>query len=403
MRREIVGAWIERLARVGALPSDGPDERLRKGALTLSAATVVLLATIWVATYAALGLWLSAAVPFAYQLVSLVSFAVFQRTRNFAFFRFSQLFLMLWLPFILQWTLGGFVPSGAVMVWAVVAPFGALVFCGPQQALPWLAAYIALIGVSGAIDGVLPDADVPTWVIVGYFTLNVSVLSAVTYGLIHYFLTALAREHARSEQLLLNVLPPLIAQRLKAGDGIIADRYDDVTVLFADIVGFTPLAEGMEPEEVVQVLNDVFSAFDELAESHGLEKIKTIGDGYMVAGGLPTPRDDHAEAVAEMALGLRERIHEVETAARCRLAVRIGIDSGPVVAGVIGKQKFSYDLWGDTVNTASRMESHSSPGAIRVTDRAYERLRAKYLFEPQTVAVKGKGKMTTYLLTGRAG
>jgi class 3 adenylate cyclase len=174
-----------------------------------------------------------------------------------------------------------------------------------------------------------------------------------------------------------------------------------VTVLFADIVGFTPLAETMAPTAVVELLNEVVSSFDELVEEHGLEKIKTIGDAYMVAGGLPHPRDDHAEAVAETALLLREKIGQIEAAARCELEVRMGIDSGPVVAGVIGKRKFSYDLWGDTVNTASRMESHSSPGSIQVTERAYRRLRGLSAFEPQTIDVKGKGAMTTYLLVGR--
>ena len=403
--------WIDRLANAGALPGDSPDERLRKATLTLSAILVTILATVWFATYAAVGLWVPAAVPLVYQLVSLADLAIFFRWRNYPLFRFSQLFLILWLPFVLQWTLGGFVTSGVAMAWAILAPFGALMFAGPRQAVAWLLAYIALIGVSGGIDHVLPDEDVPTAVIITFFVLNTSVVSAVAFVLIHYFVgareratAALAEEHARSERLLLNILPAPIAERLKVSDGIIADGFHAVTVLFADIVGFTPLAETMSPNEVVELLNDVFSAFDELVEAHGLEKIKTIGDGYMVAGGLPTPREDHAEAVADMALGLRAKLAEVEAAARCRLEVRMGIDSGPVVAGVIGKRKFSYDLWGDTVNTASRMESHCSPGAIQVSQRAYERLRDGYVLEPQEdVAVKGKGAMTTYLLVGRRG
>ena len=212
----------------------------------------------------------------------------------------------------------------------------------------------------------------------------------------------LAAAHETSERLLLNILPKPIADRLKAADGIIADGYDSVTVLFADIVGFTPLAETMAPNEVVELLNEVFSAFDQIVEEHGLEKIKTIGDGYMVAGGLPTPREDHAEAVAETALRLREKLADVSVAARCKLEVRIGMDSGPVVAGVIGKRKFSYDLWGDTVNTASRMESHCDAGEIQVTERTYERVRHRFVVEERgTVQVKGKGEMRAYLLVGR--
>jgi adenylate cyclase len=200
----------------------------------------------------------------------------------------------------------------------------------------------------------------------------------------------------------LNVLPRAIADRLKEDGGIIAERFEEVTVLFADVAGFTPLAGKMEPEAVVELLNELFTRFDALAESQGLEKIKTIGDAYMVAGGLPTPRPDHAEAIAEMALRMREVAELVAAETGHALAVRIGIDTGPAVAGVIGRSKFSYDLWGDTVNTASRMESHALPGSIQVTERTYRRLKDRYLLEERgTIDVKGKGEMRTYLLHGR--
>jgi class 3 adenylate cyclase len=213
----------------------------------------------------------------------------------------------------------------------------------------------------------------------------------------------LLAEQERSEGLLLNVLPAPIADRLKQGEEVIADRFPEVTVLFADLVDFTASSDRSSPERVVQVLADLFTAFDRLATRHGLEKIKTVGDAYMVAGGLPVPRPDHAEAVAEMALAVREEAGRHRDPAGRPLQVRIGIDSGPVVAGVIGTAKFSYDLWGDTVNTASRMESIGVPGCIQVTDRAYRRLRDRYRFERRgPVQVKGKGELVTWFLVGRS-
>jgi len=212
----------------------------------------------------------------------------------------------------------------------------------------------------------------------------------------------LAAEQIKSERLLLNILPAAIAQRLKQNTALIADSFPEVTVLFADIVGFTKLAERISASEVVQILNKIFSAFDGLAVSHNLEKIKTIGDAYMVVGGLPVSRPDHAEAIAEMALDMQDEIASFNAENRESFSMRIGIHSGPVVAGVIGANKFVYDLWGDTVNVASRMESHGIPGCIQMSEATYLRLRDKYIFTQRgTIRVKGKGDMTTYLLASR--
>ena len=214
----------------------------------------------------------------------------------------------------------------------------------------------------------------------------------------------LIKEQQRSEALLLNVLPPTVAARLRQDEEeLIADRFADVTVMFADLVDFTPSTEDTDPDELIRELNELFSAFDRLAEHHGLEKIKTIGDAYMVAGGLPEPRPDHVEAVADMALAVRDEVTKHVDPDGRRLAIRIGIDTGPVVAGVIGEHKFSYDLWGDTVNTASRMESHGTAGRIQVTERTYDRLREDYTFERRgPIEVKGKGQMNTWFLLARS-
>ncbi|MBD2120666.1 adenylate/guanylate cyclase domain-containing protein [Trichocoleus sp. FACHB-262] len=212
----------------------------------------------------------------------------------------------------------------------------------------------------------------------------------------------LRQEQQRSEQLLLNILPPSIAERLLKQQQTIADSFAEVTVLFADIVGFTQLSTQMSPSEVVNLLNQVFSRFDELAEYHGLEKIKTIGDSYMVVAGLPQHRIDHASAIAQMALAMHQALKQLNTQTGHTLEIRTGIHTGPVVAGIIGLKKFAYDLWGDTVNTASRMESQGLPGEIQVSETTYECLKQQYVFEERgSIAIKGKGEMNTYLLRGK--
>ena len=211
----------------------------------------------------------------------------------------------------------------------------------------------------------------------------------------------LAEEHSRSENLLLNILPAPIASRLKTDPGIIADGYDNVTILFADIADFTKLSSTISPGALIQLLNDIFSKFDELADHFGLEKIKTIGDAYMVVAGIPQKRRDHAESMAQMATAMLTAMMDFNKSHEHKLNLRIGICSGPVVAGVIGKRKFSYDLWGDSVNTASRMESHGIAGEIQVAESTYELLQGKYNFDCRgTIEVKGKGMMKTYLLKG---
>ncbi|MFP4220627.1 MAG: adenylate/guanylate cyclase domain-containing protein [Phormidium sp.] len=212
---------------------------------------------------------------------------------------------------------------------------------------------------------------------------------------------ALKAEKQKSEHLLLNILPQAIVDRLKQLESAIADRFDDTTVMFADIVGFTALSSQISPIEVVDILNQIFSVFDRLADKHGLEKIKTIGDAYMVAGGLPIPRSDSPKAVANMALDMLEAMADFQPAGNSPLEIRIGVNTGPVVAGVIGIKKFIYDLWGDTVNVASRMESTGLPGRIHVSETTYLRLQNHFEFEERgLIPIKGKGTMKTYWLLG---
>jgi adenylate cyclase len=410
---------LQRLVRIGALDSDPDELRVRKAVLVLSAALMASLSVVWVATYAALGLWVSAAIPLVYQVASVASIVVFARTHRFILFRESQLLMSLVFPFILQWSLGGFETSSAVGLWGLTSPLGALLFVGARQSIPWFAAFAGLVAISAMLDPLLSGGapDVPHGIVVTFFALNLVGVGTTAYALLQYFVRAreralseLAREHAaleleqeKSERLLLNVLPVPVAARLKEREGVLADEFPAVTVLFADLVGFTPLAERLSPVELVSFLDRIFARWDVLAAEFGTEKIKTIGDAYMVAAGIPLPRDDHAEAIAEMALAMGPEVARCSSEIGESLGVRIGIDTGPVVAGVIGQAKFSYDLWGDTVNTASRMESHAVAGTIQVTERTYESLRDRFeLRRRGAIDVKGKGRMNCYLLVGGA-
>jgi adenylate cyclase len=396
--------WSQRLLELGALPSDSDELRLQKAVLVLSSTLMATLSFAWVITYASLGRWLPSAIPFAYQVATAVSIVTFARTRRYLLFRRSQLCMSLLLPFALQWSLGGFELSSAVCLWGITAPLGALLFVGARQAIPWFAVFAALVVFSAAIDQTLSDGAeaLPHGVVIAFFALNIVGVAATAFALLQYFERERERALAESEHLLLNVLPQPVAARLKKQAGVIAEDCPGVTVLFADIVGFTPLAEQLSARDLVDLLDRVFARWDEAAATHGVEKIKTIGDAYMVAGGIPLPREDHAEAIAEMALAMRPAIIQCASETGLPLEVRIGIDTGDVVAGVIGRAKFIYDLWGDTVNTASRMESHALPGTIQVTQRAYECLRHRYSFRPRgTVEVKGKGAMPCYVLVGR--
>ena len=396
-------AWIERLLVAGERPEDSYEERLRKASLVLGAGLITILACGWTGTYFALGLPGSAAIPLTYQLVTVATLVVVLRTGHFRVLYVTQLVLMLVLPFALQWSLGGFVESSAVSLWAFVAPLCAMMFLGARPAIPWFGAFVLLLVVSALVDGSLPrDADIPDDLALAFFVLNVFGVATTTFVLLQHFLRALVRERERSERLLLNILPGAVADRLKAGEGTIADHAEEVTVLFADLVGFTAIADRTDARHVVELLNEIFSAFDDVVDRRGLEKIKTLGDGYMVAAGIPVARLDHAEAAADLALEMERCLGSLRRAKSAGVALRIGLDSGPVVAGVIGHRKFSYDLWGDTVNTASRMQSHAEPGEILVTEDTYGRLVGSFELEARDLLdVKGKGEMRTYVLKGR--
>ena len=390
--------WI---AELGAEPEDDEERALRRRVLNLATALMVVLSPIWVGTYLALGHELSAAIPLAWMVAAVTLLSAHARLGIYGAFRFCALSMMLVFPFLLMWSLGGFANSSVVGLWALIAPLGATLFAGTESSMRWFGGLVLLIAVSVVLDPALAESvpEIPEAVRVAFFGLNLTAVSLTALLILHYFVRARELEQARSERLLLNVLPRPIAARLKRSDAVIADACPDATVLFADLVGFTPLTESIAPDQVVQLLDRIFTAWDALAAELRLEKIKTIGDEYMVVGGVPEPRSDHAAAVAWMALQMREELRSATQDLQRPLDVRIGIDCGPVIAGVIGRVKFSYDLWGQTVNTASRMESEGMTGRIQITERMRERLGASFTTtRRQAIEVKGLGRMTTWFL-----
>ncbi|HXV70290.1 MAG TPA: adenylate/guanylate cyclase domain-containing protein [Acidimicrobiia bacterium] len=400
MRRWPIPRWVTNVATAGLGPHDPEEEALRRQSLIMMALGIDVLSFIWVATYLSLDLYLSALIPLAYQVITTVGLVVLARTGRFDVFRNLQLSLMLALPVLLQWSLGGFQASSGIMLWSLAAPLGALVFTGKPG--PWFASYLVFVVVSGIVDPFLTPALIPPTVNVNFFVLNILAVSGVVYYLLRYFIRGVADERQKSELLLLNVLPASVARRLKAGERPLADRFSNAGILFADIVEFTTISEKVEPDALVEFLDDLFTRFDALVERRGLEKIKTVGDAYIAVGGVPELGTADIEALAEAALEMRELVKDMRFPNGQALQVRIGLDVGPVVAGVIGTRKFAYDLWGDSVNTASRMESSGVPGEIQVTERAYQALDGRYRFRPRApMEVKGKGVISTYFLVGR--
>jgi adenylate cyclase len=400
------------LAQIGADPRDDEDARADKALLVLISVLILPVSLLWAVLYLAFGSpvgW----VPLGYFVVLLASIVVFSRTRDFGRFLLVGQVAILLAPTLSMAPLGGFLDSGGVGLWGILAPLGALVFSDVRSARRWYVAWVVVFlgsGLAGElIGGVSPT--VPRWFTSTMLALNVTVGGTIVFTLLAVFarqrkdaIQALREEQARAENLLLNILPRSIAERLKVETRTIADQFTSASILFADVVDFTPLAERLPARDVVAVLDRLFSHFDALAEHHGLEKIKTIGDCYMAAAGVPTPRPDHARALSLMALDMQEAMRSVDKVGPLGLELRVGINSGPVVAGVIGRKRFLYDLWGDAVNIASRMESHGTSGRIQITRATKELLGDEFVYEPRgTIAVKGKGEIEAWYLVGRDG
>jgi adenylate cyclase len=405
----LVEGVMARVAQVGADPADDVDMRQRKGLLVLISVLILPISVLWGSLYLAFGSW-TGYVAFLYFAVLVAGIGVFARTRSVGFLLRLALLDILLAPTLSMIPLGGFLPSGGVGLWGILAPMGALVFGEVRTAIRWYVAFVVVFlgsGIAGQVVGSI--SPVPTWFASTMLALNVTIGGTMVFTLLALFakqrqdaLVALRGAQEQAENLLLNILPRSIAEKLKASPQTIADQFTAASILFADVVDFTPRAEGLPAGEVVGMLDDLFSYFDTMVEGYRLEKIKTIGDCYMVAAGVPSARPDHARALALVALDMLEAVRSADGVGYLGLELRIGINSGPVVAGVIGRKRFLYDLWGDAVNTASRMESHGTPGRIQITRATYELLKDEFECEFRgTVSVKGKGDMETWYLVGR--
>jgi len=403
---------FSRIAKIGADPNDADEVRLQKAILITSGLLNLLAAFFWGVVYILLDEWLAGLIPLSYCLISILSIVIFAHTRRYLFFRITQPLLILLLPFLLMLALGGFINSSAVILWSLFSPLLALLLSEPRSAWRWFILYALSVILSAFLQPyVRLENNLSPQVILIFFVMNIVGVSSIAFVLLYYFVGQKAKamqllrlEQEKSESLLLNVLPKEIALTLKDNQNnghTIAEQFEAVSILFADVVGFTPLSAVLAPADMVDLLNNVFSHFDTLVAKYGLEKIRTIGDNYMVASGVPQPRPDHARALALMALEMCAATNNPSIQTGRRLQFRIGLNCGAVVAGVIGRQKFHYDIWGDAVNIASRMESHGVPGKIQITRAIYDLLKDEFVCVPRgKIKVKGKGEMETWYLEG---
>ena len=395
-----------------------PEEKLSGDMLMLTTGFMMCAAALWLAIYWSMGYQYSTAIPLVFQALSVLTIGLWWKMRRLYTFAVIQLGLILFTPFAMQWSIGNFVNASGVSLWGLMAPVGAVTVLGTRQSMPWFFAWLFMTVLAGVFDyllsGTVQRFDLQTVAV--FFVLNFAAISVMIYSLLWYFASEkqklrvqvdaqhaeIRAERDRSEKLLLNVLPPAIAERLKRNEINIAQGHADVTVMFADIVGFTRMTEELSPVETVKILNDVFSIFDDIADKYRVEKIKTIGDAYMACAGLDTGAQIHyADAVANMAIEMQRKTEEYRRRSGERLQVRIGIGTGPVVAGVIGKKKFIYDMWGDTVNVAFRLAADAPPDTIQVDLMTHRRLYNRFRFDPaQELEIKGKGRMQVFQLNG---
>jgi adenylate cyclase len=399
-------AWqraLQSLLSVGGYPDESPTQRTKRR-IFVGAATIGTILTIpFAMAFADDGYTLVAANLLIVMSATPIALVILAMRPLWFPWVVNGVFVVVVLQTLFTAALvGGLLGSSLDAINVLIIPLAALMIFGRRASLAWFCVFVITVIWSAAIPNFIePTYDVPTsiWDMAQTLIGVGIVIMAITL----YFVRQRDYFQQQSDDLLHNILPDAIATRLKGDRSMIADDFPECTVLFADVVGFTPMSAGMSPPQLVGLLNSVFTKFDEFVAELGLEKIKTVGDEYMVAGGVPLPRPDHAEAVAELALRIRDHVADQGFAGH-RIALRIGINSGPVVAGIIGTHKFSYDLWGDTVNTASRMESEGVPGEIQVSAATENLLRGKgFACEPRgAIPVKGKGEMQTFLLVGRA-
>lgn len=406
MRKEIF-LPISKMVKIGADPSDSEETQLQKLLLVIGALLIITATAIWGIVYILFQEPVAAAISFFYSTITLISIFIFNFNRKHRWFLSSQLVLGLFLPTIQMLVLGGFMHSSAVNLWSMIIPLGAMLLYGTKRAIKWWLAFLLVLLLGGFLQPFTRESNnLPPALINSFFVMNIAAVSGIVFITLNQFIKLkeeafrlLKIEEEKAENLLLNILPKEIAAILKNENRTIADQFDGASILFADLVGFTPLTAQMSPVEMVNLLNEIFSHFDSLVEKYQVEKIRTIGDNYMVAAGVPRPRSDHALVLAKMALDMNDYIQNFPSINGQQIEFRIGINSGPVVGGVIGRKKFVYDLWGDAVNIASRMESQGVPRKIQITGTTYQIIKDRFICEQRgMISVKGRGEQITWFL-----
>ena len=393
-----------RIANIGASADDSEEIRLQKSLLVLCTFPFMIAGAGWGLVYIYYGENLAGIIPLSYSVVSLFSVIYFAIFRRYQIFRFSQLLFILLLPGALMLALGGFISGSAVIVWSLICPLGAMLFDKRQNAPRWFLAFFLLVFISGVLQPWISfHNNLPPSLINFLFVMNLTAVGALIFWMVYYFVGKKNFFQERSEDLLHNILPEEIADELKAKGSADARHFDAVTVMFTDFKGFTKLSEKLSPTELVAEIDTLFKAFDNIISKYNIEKIKTIGDSYMCAGGLPVANITHAADIVNAAIDIRQfmqRHHEQRMSEhKLHFEIRIGIHTGPVVAGIVGDKKFSYDIWGDTVNTASRMESSGEAGKVNISGATYELVKEYFNCTYRgKIKAKNKGEIDMYFV-----
>jgi guanylate cyclase len=398
---------FERVGSIGGEIAD-PDLSTQKTVTVAVCLSTLPISVIWAMIALSIGELANAYAIILGGLLILVDLLYLTWRKNYIRFRTTVYVIGLIWILMLHFSIGGFTGSKS-LTWALIIPIAALISSRPRESIPWFSAFVVMVVISGLVDPILFPEGIDLVRSMSQFAFSLVTVALIIYLILVYFVrqknrayALLAIEQEKSEGLLLNVLPKEIAPILKSGKENIAERHEHTSILFADIVGFTPMSTAMAPEKMVELLNEIFSQFDSLVEKYDLEKVRTIGDNYMVVSGAPRRRKDHAQALAHLALDIRAYISQRRSPGGEVINFRIGMNSGPIIAGVIGKRKFHYDVWGDTVNVASRMETFGVPGKIQLAKDTYDLIKDDFVCESRgDVDIKGKGIMGTWFLKDR--
>ena len=404
MKKNFFGKMVTRIAMIGSVASDSDELKLQKSLLVICTFPFIIAGVCWGTMYILFGEALASIIPLSYSLFSLASIIYFNVSHKFEVFRFNQLLLILLLPFALMLSLGGFINGSVVILWSLISPLGAMLFDKRSNAPRWLAAFISLIVISTFVQPLVRlQNNLTTGQITMFFVINLIAVGVLIFLMVYYFVGKKNFFQAQSEALLLNILPKEIAAELKANGHAEAKQFDSVTVMFTDFKDFTQIAERLTPAALVYEIDTLFKAFDNIIGKHNIEKIKTIGDSYMCAGGLPVADTTHACDVVRAALDIQQfmqcHLQQSKAVGKEPFEIRIGIHTGPVVAGIVGEKKFAYDIWGDTVNVASRMESSGEAGRINISGSTYVLIKdAFYCTYRGKIKARHKGEIDMYFV-----